>query len=91
MYLDIGDAFSVRKRDIVFILDADSATRAPATRRFWEKMEADGLTVDTSGELPLSLVLVKEEGKEAVLYLSRQSARTLAARAKTRKGRNDFD
>ena len=90
MFLHIGDAFSVKKKDVVFVLDADTATKSPATRRLWEKYEKNGLVIDCSGEIPLSLVLVKEEGKDAVLYLSRLSTRTILQRS-ARKGRKEFD
>lgn len=85
MFLSLGDAFSVNTRDVVFILDADSATKGAATRTFWQQKEKEGLVIDCSDKLPLSLVLVKEKGKEAVLYLSRQSARTLLARTRDEK------
>lgn len=91
MFLSIGDAYSVRKKDVVFILDADSASRGAATRAFWKQKEREGLVIDCSDKLPLSLVLVREAGKEAVLYLSSLSAKTLLQRAQTRKGRNELD
>lgn len=91
MFLQIGDAFSVNTRDVVFILDADTATRGKATRTFWKQKETEGLLVDCSEQLPLSLVLVQERGKEAVLYLSRQTSRTLLSRARSRKGGNVLD
>ncbi len=91
MFLSIGDDFIVRKKDVICVLDADTATKSAATRALWKKQQDDGLVVDCSGEIPLSLVLVKEEGKEAVLYLSRLSTRTIFTRASKRKGRNELD
>ncbi len=91
MFLAIGDAFSVRKKDVVFILDADTASKGAATRAFWKRKEEEGLVIDCSDSIPLSLVCVQERGKESVLYLSRQSSKTLLARWRTRKGRNELD
>lgn len=91
MFLSLGDAFSVKKSDVVFILDADTASKGRATRAFWKQKEEEGLLIDCSDTLPLSLVLVQERGKEAVLYLSRQKSSTLSARWRTRKGRNELD
>lgn len=91
MFLQIGDSFSVKTSDVVMILDADTASRGRATRAFWKRKEEEGLVVDCSDTLPLSLVLVQERGKEAVLYLSRLTSKTLLQRARTGKGRNELD
>ncbi len=91
MFLLIGDDISVRTRDVVLILDADTATKNPATRRLWQQMERDGLIVDCAFDLPRSLILVKQPARDAVLYLSRFSPATLRERANKRKGRNSLD
>lgn len=91
MFLHIGDDFCIPKRDIVAILDADTATRSRATRTLWQKKQEEGLVIDCSGELPLSLILVQGAGRDTFLYLSRLSAKTLSFRAKRRKGRYHLD
>lgn len=91
MYLELGDAISVKKSDVVLILDADTATRNAATRKLWRQKEKDGLVIDCAFDLPMSLVLVKKPAQDAVLYLSRYTPATLRARANKRKGRNELD
>ena len=86
MYLELGDAISVKKSDVVLILDADTATR-----KLWQQKEKDGLVIDCAFDLPMSLVLVKKPAQDAVLYLSRYTPATLRARANKRKGRNELD
>lgn len=84
MFLHIGDDFSVPKKSVILVLDADTATVESATRAFLEKKQREGLVVDCSGDLPRAMVLCQQKGQD-LLYLSRLSSKTLAQRAEEKR------
>ena len=75
-FLHIGANVSVRKADLVAIIDLDSATISKVTRSFLKEAEKSGRMTAISTELPRSMVFVTD-GR---VYLSHISAGTLCER-----------
>ena len=80
MYLHLGQSVVVPFRDILGIVDLDTATASHRTRAFLERAEKEGSMVDLSMDLPKSLVLCQSE-LGTVAYLSQLSSATLRGRA----------
>ena len=79
MYLHLGQDSIVRQQDIVAIFDLDNASASKHTRDFLARAEREGRVVVVSEELPKSMILCKEDGRETV-YLSQVSTATLLKR-----------
>ncbi|MBQ3866780.1 MAG: hypothetical protein II776_07740 [Clostridia bacterium] len=80
LFLDLGEGTSLPTRQIVLILNAETATRQPATKRFLRRL-SDRAEVKASRR-PLrqvnALVLTNTRGKD-MLYPSFRQAESLAA------------
>ena len=75
-FLHIGANVSVRKADLLAIVDLDSATISKVTRNFLREAEKSGRMTAISTELPRSMVMVTDGS----IYLSHISASTLCER-----------
>ena len=85
--LHIGNNKTVRQDEIIGIFDMDTATVAPATKRFLTGMQKAGRIRDASGELPKSFLLAGRsrsafgETEPADVYFSQLSPSTLSQRS----------
>ena len=61
MFLHIGNNKTIRTRDIVAILDADSATVSEITRKYLSAAEKRHLVETAIEEIPKSFVLYREK------------------------------
>ena len=66
MYIHIGENKVLRKKDIAFIFDLDSATVSVYTRNFLKKAEKEKRVVLLGYDLPKSFVVTKDN----MVYLS---------------------
>ena len=83
MYLHLGNAAVIRKRDILGIFDLDSASQSYLTREFLARQEKKNRVRNVSGEnLPKSFVLCDNR-----TYLSPLAAATLLRRVEN----DDFE
>ncbi len=83
MKLWLSDEVSVKKKSIVGIFDMDTATVGKATLTTLKRLEREGSLTVTTGDVPVSLVLCEDGGKES-LYLTRNAVRVLGRRAARR-------
>ena len=60
MYLHVGNNQNIRIRDIIGILDADTATVSAITKKYIKTHDAAGSVRFASEELPKSFVLYKD-------------------------------
>ena len=81
MYLHLGQAVEVPKKDVIGVFDLDNASWSPRTRRFLEKAEKEGRVVNAASDLPKSFVLRQRGDGSSVVYLSQFSSATLKGRA----------
>lgn len=84
MILHLGGDEAVYSKDIVMIMDVQTAGQAPHTRRFLSQMEQQGRMV-LLDEGVKSYVVVAHEREDARVYASPISAATLAKRCAERK------
>ena len=66
MYIHIGENKVLRKKDIAFVFDLDSATVSVHTRNFLKKAEKENRVVLLGYDLPKSFVVTKDN----LVYLS---------------------
>ena len=66
MYIYIGENKILRKKDIAFIFDLDSATVSVHTRKFLKKAEKENRVILLGYDLPKSFVVTKDN----LVYLS---------------------
>ena len=63
MFLHVGNNKNIRKKEIIGIFDADTATVSVTTRRFLSGAERRGEVETASDEIPKSFILYrKKEG-----------------------------
>ncbi len=79
MILHLGGDEAVYSKDIVMIMDVQTAGQAPYTRKFLMQMEEQGRMV-LLDESVKSYVVVAHERENARVYASPISAATLAKR-----------
>ena len=60
MYVHIGESKVLRKKDISFIFDLDSATVSVHTRNFLKKAEKEGRVTMLGFDLPRSFVVTRD-------------------------------
>ena len=66
MYIHIGENKVLRKKDIAFIFDLDSATVSVHTRNFLKKAEKENRVILIGYDLPRSFVVTRDN----LVYLS---------------------
>lgn len=78
-YLHIGGETVVRTEDIVALFDLDNSSAAVRTRQFLRRVQTENAVVAATDDLPRSVVLCMEDGRERV-YLSLLSTSALQRR-----------
>lgn len=81
MFLHLGGSISVRKNDIIAILDIDDKTTTQITKEFLSRAERDGKVILTGTDLPKSVILTDDGQGSAWVIFSHISAKSLAGRA----------
>ena len=61
MFLHVGNNKNIRKKDIIGIFDADTATVSVTTRRFLSGAERRGVVETASEEIPKSFILYQKK------------------------------
>lgn len=84
MILHLGGDQAVYSKDIVMIMDVQTAGQAPHTQRFLTQMEQQGRMVLVEQGIK-SYVVVAHEREDARVYASPISAATLAKRCAEQK------
>ena len=79
MYLHLGQDTVIDDKSIVAMFDIDACTVSKKTRDFLAAAQKNGEVVNVSFELPLSLVVCRENGRN-VVYISQLSTKTLSNR-----------
>ena len=80
MFLHVGNNKNIRKKEIIGIFDADTATVSVTTRRFLSGAEREGHVETASEEIPKSFILYrKKEG--CVICFSQISTMALLGRS----------
>ena len=70
MFLHLGNDVSVLIRDVVAVLDMETATTMKDSREFLKMCDEEEFIVTVAdGEMPKSVVITEKEGRSAV-YLS---------------------
>ena len=80
MYLHLGQDVIVNERTIVGVFDMDNSTVSRHTRAFLARAQREGRVVNVSLELPKSVIVCVENGRETV-DISQISTATLLRRA----------
>ena len=80
MYLHLGQNVMVPEAAVIGIFDLDNTTWSFRTRRFLERMEAEGRAITVGDDLPRSFVLVREGNAPAAVYITQLTAATLQKR-----------
>lgn len=81
MYLHVGNNQNIRKRDIVGIFDADTATVSAITKKYLSEADRIKSVEFASEEIPKSFILYREGGRYRVCF-SQLSTAALIGRAK---------
>ena len=82
MFLFLGNKRSVRKRDVLGIFDADTATMSEITKKFLSSADRKKMVESAGDELPKSFVLYTENGLYKICF-SQFSPSALVGRMKT--------
>ncbi len=80
MYVHIGQDYLIPTRNIVSIMDMDTATNAKSTRQTLSRLEQEGSVIAVFEDLPKSAILCIDALGE-ILYLSQLSSKVLQKRA----------
>jgi len=80
MYLHIGGEYTVKKSDIIAILDMDNTTVAKSSRNFLSNAQKKEQIINTADDLPKSYIITNSNS-ETKVYLSALSSSTLLRRA----------
>lgn len=89
MYLHLGQNELVLENRIIGIFDMDKASYGKRTREFLAAAEAEGVVLDSSGEIPKSFLVCDHPYHKQIVYLSQLNAGTLQKRAEAE--RPDFE
>ena len=80
MYLHIGGEAVVKKDSVIGIFDLDNISQSHLTRKYLAAAENAGEVQNEAEDLPKSIVLCSENGRQRV-YLSQLSSATLLGRS----------
>ncbi len=83
MYLHLGQSVLVTHGEILAIFDLDNASWSYRTREFLERAEQEGRAVWLTDDLPRSFVLVENEDRVPMVYISPLSSSTLKKRVES--------
>ena len=78
-YLHLGGEIVVRTEDVIGIFDLDNTTASLHTRKLLTRIQKADAVVTATDDIPRSVVLCTEEGREKV-YLSLLSPAALGRR-----------
>lgn len=81
MYLHLGQSVMLHEDALIGIFDLDNTTWSFRTRRFLERMEAEGQMIAVGDDLPRSFVLSQEGEAPAVVHITQLTTATLLRRA----------
>lgn len=82
MFLFLGNKRSVKKKDVLGIFDADTATVSAVTKKFLSSADRKKMLESAGEELPKSFVLYTENGLYKICF-SQFSPSALVGRMKT--------
>ena len=81
MFLHIGNDVAVYMKEVIAVLDMETATTMKESREFLKMCEEEGfLYTIAPGELPKSIIITEENGNNFV-YVSPISASTIRKRS----------
>ncbi len=81
MFLHIGNDVAVYIKDVIAVLDMESATVMRDSRDFLKMCEEEGFLYDVApGEMPKSIIITEEDGRSFV-YVSPIAASTIRKRS----------
>ena len=80
MYLHLGQNVMVPEAAVIGIFDLDNTTWSFRTRRFLERMEAEGRVIPVGDDLPLSFVLSREGDGPSLVHTTQLTSATLQKR-----------
>ena len=83
MYIHLGQATLVKKRDIIGIFDMDNTTVSKRTRNFLANAEKEGRVINVSFELPKSFIICQNGKEKPKIYISQLSSSTLLKRSES--------
>ena len=82
MYIHLGSDTVVNSKDIIAIMDMDTATVSKNSRDFLRKGQYKGNVINVEEEqIPKSFVVCKKD-KDFVIYITNISSKTLEGRVK---------
>lgn len=80
MFLHLGSDVSVLTRDVVAVLDMETATTMKDSREFLKMCDEEEFIVTVAdGEMPKSVIVTERDGRSAV-YISPIAASTIKRR-----------
>jgi len=80
MFLHIGGDFVIPIKNVIAIMDMETATISKDTREFLKTAEEEGFVTAITDDLPRSFIITEEDKKSRV-YLSPISSVTLQKRS----------
>jgi len=80
MYFHLGQDFIVPLREVICVLDMDTATASKRTQQFLQRMQQENRIVELCDDLPRSAILCVGIAGE-IVYLSPLSSKVLQKRA----------
>lgn len=80
MYLHIGGEAVIKKDSVIGIFDLDNTSQSHLTRKYLAAAENAGEVRNAAEDIPKSIVVCSEEGRQTV-YLSQLSSATLLGRS----------
>lgn len=81
MFLHIGNDVSVFIKDVIAVLDMETATTMRESREFLKMCEEeDFLYTVAPGEMPKSIIITEENGR-SIVYISPIAASTIRKRS----------
>ncbi len=82
MFLHIGNGRTVRQKDVIAILDMDTASMGKDSRAFLSRAQKNGEIEVVDSDLPRAILLCDgDDEQREQLYLTHISVRALCARA----------
>lgn len=79
MYIHLGNDCSIRRSNIIAVLDMDNATLSKNTREFFRIAEEEGFIESISNDIPKSAVICEIDNKSKI-YLSPVASSTIRKR-----------
>ena len=77
MFLHVGNNKNIRKKEIIGIFDADTATVSVTTRRFLSAAERRGAVEAANEEIPKSFILYRKKDTDGICFSQLSTAALL--------------